>query len=99
MNDVTRLMAAAAWGAMAAVCVAATGEGGMQGCSESAELARINKRFDALEKSLVALQTQSAQAASETTLAHSATTRQLAGLGSQLTEVNATVAALSVRVR
>jgi hypothetical protein len=99
MNDVTRLMAAAAWGAMAVVCVAATGEAARQGCSESAELARINKRFDALEKSLVALQTQSAQAASETTLAHAAVTRQLSSLGSQLAEVNTTVASFSNRVR
>jgi uncharacterized protein involved in exopolysaccharide biosynthesis len=99
MNDVTRLVAAAAWGAMAAVCVAATGEGARQGCSESAELARISKRFDALEKSLAALQTQSAQSASDATLAHTATTRQLASLGSQLSEVNATVASLSDRVR
>jgi hypothetical protein len=62
-------------------------------------LVRINKRFDALEKSLVALQTQSAQAASEATLAHTAMTRQLTSLGSQLAEVNATAASLSDRVR
>ncbi len=99
MSDVSRLVAAATWGAMVAVCVAAAGEGTLQACSASAELARINKRFDALEKSLAALQTQSAQAASETTLAHGTVVRQLAGLGSQLTEVNATVASLSDRVR
>jgi hypothetical protein len=99
MNDVNRLVAAAAWGAMAVVCVAATGEGAKHACSESAELARINKRFDALEKSLAALQTQSAQAAADATLAHTAMTRQLSGFSSQLTEMNAAVASLSDRVR
>jgi hypothetical protein len=99
MNDVTRLMAAAAWGTLAVVCVAATGEAARQGCSESAELARINKRFDALEKSVVALQTQSGQAVSEATLAHTAMTRQLSNVGTQLAEVNATLASLSDRVR
>jgi hypothetical protein len=99
MNDVTRLVAAAACGALAVVCVAATGEGAKQACSEGAELARINKRFDALEKSLAALQSQSAQAAADATLSRTAMTRQVAGFSSQLTEVNATVASLSDRVR
>jgi hypothetical protein len=99
MNDVSRLVAAAAWGAVAAVCVAAAGEGTKQACSESAEVARINKRFDALEKSLAALQTQSAQTASEATLAQTALARQLSGLSGQLTELNATVGSLSDRVR
>ena len=99
MNDVNRLVAAAACGALAVVCVAATGEGAKPGCSEGAELARINKRFDALEKSLAALQTQSAQAAADATPSRTAMTRQLSGFGSQLAEVNATVASLSDRVR
>jgi hypothetical protein len=99
MNDLSRLVAAAAWGAMAAVCVAAAGEGTRQACSESAELARINKRFDALEKSLAALQTQSAQAASEATLARSALAHELSGLNGRLTEVSAAVGSLSDRVR
>ena len=34
MNDVNRLVAAAACGALAVVCVAATGEGAKQACSE-----------------------------------------------------------------
>ena len=33
MNDVNRLVAAAACGALAVVCVAATGEGAKQACS------------------------------------------------------------------
>ena len=99
MNDVSRLVAATAWGAMAAVCVAAAGEGTRQACSESAELVRMNKRFDALEKSLAALQTQSAQAVSQETLAQTATAHQLSSLSSQLTELNAAVGSLSDRVR
>lgn len=98
MNDVNRLVPPPG-GAMAVACVAATGEGAKQACRESAELARINKRFDALEKALAALQTQSSQAAADATLVHTTMTRQLSGFSSELAEVNATVASLSDRVR
>jgi uncharacterized protein YgbK (DUF1537 family) len=70
-----------------------------QTCSGSADLARINKRFDDLDQAIANLQAQLAKAASDDALANANNERQLAAISNQVAVVSTTVAAISGRIR
>ena len=98
MNDVNRLVAAAACGALAVVCVAATGEGAKQACSESARAGADQQTLRCPGE--IAGRAPDPVGSGGRATRHSLVrrwTRQLSGFGSQLAEVNATVASLSDR--
>jgi hypothetical protein len=99
MKELVRLVAATTLGALVATGVIALAAPAPQSCSNSADLARINKRFDNLEQAIANLQSQSAKAASDDALAHANTQRQLAAVSTQVADLNTTVVALSGRLR
>jgi hypothetical protein len=99
MNEVVRLVTAAALGALVATSVAGLAAPAPRACSGSADMTRIDKRFDYLEQAIVGLQSQSAKAASDDALADSNIQRQLDGVSSQVAGLNSSLVALSGRIR
>lgn len=99
MNHTSQLALATLLGVAMSLCAQGIGETARPACGASSDLSRLNKRFDDLEKAIVALQTQSAQSANGATLANADLKRQLSSLGSQIADVNTAVVSLSGRVR
>lgn len=99
MRNATGLIAAATLGVIVTIGVEATAQSTKQGCASSPDMSRLYKRFDDLEQAITALQTQSAQAASDNALANSNNQRQLANISSQVADLNTQVVALTGRVR
>ena len=99
MKELVRLVAATTLGALVATGVVALAAPTPPLCGSSADLTRINKRFDNLEQAIANLQSQSAKAASDDALANANTQRQLAVVSSQIADLSTTVVALSGRLR
>jgi hypothetical protein len=99
MKSPVGLVAATVLGAFVATSVVAPAGPSPQACSGSADLTRINKRFDDLEQAIANLQSQSAKAASDDALANANSQRQLATISGQIADLNTTVVSLSGRVR
>jgi phage I-like protein len=99
MKELVRLVAAIGLGTLVATGVVALAAPAPQTCSGSADLARINKRFDDLDQAIANLQAQLAKAASDDALANANNERQLAAISSQVAVVSTTVAAISGRIR
>jgi hypothetical protein len=96
VKETARLIIAAALGAAAALGFAATAATDpAAGCARSADVTRLNKRFDEVQASLAALQTQSTQAASDAALASTNTQRQIQSVGNQVSALNNVVLAVS----
>ena len=96
MKETGRLVIAAALGAAAALGLAAAAAPDAAGsCARSADIAKINKRFDEVQASLATLQTQSTQAASDQALASANTQRQIQAVGNQVSALNNVVLAVS----
>jgi uncharacterized protein YgbK (DUF1537 family) len=98
MNEIVRLAAAAGLGAAIATGFSAIAAPSQQNCAAS-DLTRINKRFDDLEQALVALQTQSANAATSDAAANTSNQQLLNRISSQVADLNSTVVGLSGRIR
>jgi TolA-binding protein len=92
VKEPARLVAAMTLGALMATGVMTLAAPAAQTCGAAVDLAHFNQRFDALEQAIANLQTQS-------TLANTNNQRQLGDLGSQISTLNSSVAALSERVR
>ena len=96
MTEIGRLVIAAALGAAAAVCLAATAAPDTTGsCARVADISKLSKRFDEVQSTLAALQTQSTQAASDAALASANTQRQIQSVGNQVSALNNVVLAVS----
>jgi hypothetical protein len=96
VKETGRLIIAAALGAAAALGVAAAAApDSMGGCARSADVNKLNKRFDEVQAALAALQTQSTQAASDAALASANTQRQVQSVGNQVSALNNVVLAVS----
>jgi uncharacterized protein YgbK (DUF1537 family) len=98
MKELVRLAAAAGLGALIATGFSAVAASTQQSCGAS-DLTRLNKRFDDLEQALVALQTQTANAATSETAANASNQQLLSRISSQVADLNSTVVGLSGRIR
>jgi hypothetical protein len=65
------------------------------GCARSADLTKLDKRFDEVQATLAALQTQSTQAAADATLASANTQRQTQSVANQVSALDNVVLAVS----
>ena len=99
MKAFVPLITAAGLGAAVAAAAVVLATPTQQPCTGSADLTRINKRFDDLEKAIANLQSQSAKVASDDAAANANNQRQLAAISSQVADLNTTVVGLSGRVR
>lgn len=88
MKEATRLIPVAGLGAVAALCLAAAAAPDPGGCARTADVTKLSKRFDEVQQTLDALQTQSTQAASNAALASANTQRQIQSVGSQVAALN-----------
>jgi gas vesicle protein len=88
MKEATRLITVAGLGAVAALCLAAAAAPDQGGCARTADVTKLSKRFDEVQQTLDALQTQSTQAASNAALASANTQRQIQSVGSQVAALN-----------
>jgi outer membrane murein-binding lipoprotein Lpp len=99
MRTASALLMAAALGAIVSVGVGSAAQSAKPVCSSATDLSPLYKRFDDLEQAVTALQTQSAKAASDTSLANANNQRQLANISSQVADLNSQVVALRGSVR
>ena len=99
MRTVTRLVAATAIGILATLGVEAVSQSETKSCAGGEDMSRLNKRFDDLEQAIVALQAQSAKAASDSALANVNNQRQLANISSQVADLNTQVVGILGRIR
>ncbi|HEX4387208.1 MAG TPA: DUF948 domain-containing protein [Steroidobacteraceae bacterium] len=63
-------------------------------CARSTDIAKFNKRFDEVQQTLSALQTQSTQAASDAGMASTNTQRQIENVSNQIAALNQVVVAV-----
>jgi hypothetical protein len=99
MKELVSLVAATGLGTLVAAGMVVLAAPTPQPCSGGADLARINKRFDDLDRAIANLQSQLAKAASDDALANANNERQLAAISSQVAVVSTSVAAISGRTR
>ena len=99
MRTAIGLLAGTVIGAVVTIGVEAVAQSTQQSCNTGADLKRVYKRFDDLEQAITALQTQSAKAAADDSLANTNTQRQLASISSQVADLNTQVVALGGRFR